>query len=299
MNSIVALPIAAAVPLGTLSIADSDAELLSVASEILRLNELANQDKDEMVRLQGIWREKLDQLLDQGKHTPKERWAIVCAMPESIEHSRLVNNTEPCFAAADKLVKRLWSLPAQTPDGKKAKVRVLFDYILDSDWHCSDKDADWDIEMTRKLLFELAGTSTAEILGKSPIEILDIVPTTATSPDPIFAAIEAHRTAWGALGHDCSALAELARDSEEAQQKLDALHDAVSEAEDGLLDVIPTTFAGVVAILSYAADHVRRGSEWGGGYVDEEPLSGWCEKHGVPWEVILHQNLAKALHRMA
>jgi hypothetical protein len=122
---------------------------------------------------------------------------------------------------------------------------------------------------------------------------------TAVASDPIFAAIEAHRSAYAVLNRECSALTEEARESEEAQQKLEVLHDAVSETEDGLLDVVPTTVTGVSAILSYAADHVRRGSQWGDGYEDEEPLSKWCKKHGVSWEVILHQNLAAALRRMA
>jgi hypothetical protein len=117
-----------------------------------------------------------------------------------------------------------------------------------------------------------------------------------TEADPIFAAIVAHRTALEQLNRDCSALAEAADDDEVSQQKLDALHDLVGQAEDGLLDVVPTTMAGVLAILTYAADHVRRGAHWATGYVDNEPLSGWCKTHGVPWEVILHQNLAAALY---
>jgi hypothetical protein len=276
-------------------------EVLSLASEILRLNELVHQDDDEISRLLWIWRDRMDQLQEEAKYTADERREIVTAMPETVEHERLICKAESYFAVADKLVKRLWSLPAKTAEGKKAKVRVLFEYILNSDWRCSDEDADWNIEMTRKLLFELAGTSTAEILGDQADDASTSGEGIEISPaaDPIFAAIDAHRTAWAALERDCSALDDAADDDEEAQQKLDALHDAIDEAENGLLDVIPTTVAGVSAILSYAADHVRRGSAWGDGYVDEDPLSGWCKNRGVPWEVILHRNLAGALGSMA
>jgi hypothetical protein len=32
-------------------------------------------------------------------------------------------------------------------------------------WDASDREADWDIELTRKLLFEFAGMDGADLIG--------------------------------------------------------------------------------------------------------------------------------------
>ena len=116
------------------------------------------------------------------------------------------------------------------------------------------------------------------------------------APDPIFAAIEAHQRAWAELREKCSDLD--AAHTEEADCELRRLDDAVDEAADDLLDVVPTTIAGVSALLTYAADRARGGNTWPDGYVDENPKTGWDREQGVSWEVILHRNLAKALPKI-
>jgi hypothetical protein len=40
-----------------------------------------------------------------------------------------------------------------------------------------------------------------------------------------------------------------------AARRLEELHEAVSEAESQLIDVAPTTMAGLSALASYAVDH--------------------------------------------
>ena len=76
------------------------------------------------------------------------------------------------------------------------------------------------------------------------------------------------------------------------------LDNAVDDAADDLLDVVPTTIAGVSALLTYAADRARGGNTWPDGYVDENPKTAWDREQGVSWEVILHRNLAQALPRI-
>jgi len=61
---------------------------------------------------------------------------------------------------------------------------------------------------------------------------------------------------------------------------------------------MPTTIIGVVALLTYAADHACGGNSWPDGYVDENPKTGWDRVHGVSWEVYVHKNLAKALPKI-
>src|SRR5258708_26062800 len=67
----------------------------------------------------------------------------------------------------------------------------------------------------------------------------------APMPDPIFAAIEAHRAACAALEKDCSRLSD--ESTPEAQAEFDRLNDAVEEAACILVDTEPTTMAGAVA----------------------------------------------------
>ena len=63
-----------------------------------------------------------------------------------------------------------------------------------------------------------------------------------------------------------------------------------------MLDIEPTIIAGVIALLSYAAEQVRiTGADWPDGYISPEPVCGWVAKVGLPWEVMLHMHLAKAL----
>jgi hypothetical protein len=65
------------------------------------------------------------------------------------------------------------------------------------------------------------------------------------------------------------------------------------------LEVVPTTIAGVVALLTYAAEFAHRGNMWPYGYLPEHPKTRWDREYGVSWEVILHQNLARALPSIA
>jgi hypothetical protein len=77
------------------------------------------------------------------------------------------------------------------------------------------------------------------------------------------------------------------------------LHDRIDDAADGLPEVVPTTVAGVVALHTYAADFAHRGNIWPTGYVPGHPKTRWDREYGVSWDVILHQNLARALPRIA
>jgi hypothetical protein len=88
--------------------------------------------------------------------------------------------------------------------------------------------------------------------------------------DPIFAAIQRHRSAWKALGA-CSDLdveetkarrAGNKKAARAAVRAVDRLHKAVDKAEKNLIDVVPTSIAGVVALLAYAADHQAESNNW-------------------------------------
>jgi hypothetical protein len=116
----------------------------------------------------------------------------------------------------------------------------------------------------------------------------------ASEPDPILAAIEAHRRAW--VDFDpCSELDQMASNGNEgAAQELDRLEKGLDAAVVNLLNIAPTTIGGVAALLAYAAEFVMNddGISWPDGEL-------WISRHTLRWEVILHRNLAKTLQAMA
>jgi hypothetical protein len=77
---------------------------------------------------------------------------------------------------------------------------------------------------------------------------------------------------------------------------------AAEEAALAILDTRPTTMAGVVALLTYAADYRKRGAEWPSNLFDGDEI-----KHdprvpnepGRDWSFYLHRMLAQALSNMA
>jgi hypothetical protein len=93
-----------------------------------------------------------------------ERHAIVAAMPECIEHSRLVKLQRPPCEAQDALIKQVLSTPALTPKGKQEKFFVLLNCIMPDEWREDDKRVDYDIKQARNFMIELIGGEEAEQL---------------------------------------------------------------------------------------------------------------------------------------
>jgi hypothetical protein len=56
------------------------------------------------------------------------------------------------------LTERLFSIPATTDEGRRAKVLVLLGTLMPDDWlHVDDETDDYPIRMARKLLLEFVG----------------------------------------------------------------------------------------------------------------------------------------------
>ena len=144
--------------------------------------------------------------------------------------------------------------------------------------------------------------------------------------DPIFAAIQRHRDAWAAtfaIYHTRSELEDtLPRELRQTyidaeDEKIVQTDDprwiateragiagwkATNAAADAMLDICPTTIAGVAALLAYVYEHEKKqgaDSAWPEGYVDEESEDDWDRQHGVSWAVMLHKSLAEALPGIA
>ena len=98
MNSIVALPIAAAIPVVAPAMAVpasgyDDCRLLEMVDRIFKLRDVIDEFDPEIRRLQEIWTAEMirlyeEDLTDAHPRSSAERHAIVAAMPECIEHSR-------------------------------------------------------------------------------------------------------------------------------------------------------------------------------------------------------------------
>jgi hypothetical protein len=137
--------------------------------------------------------------------------------------------------------------------------------------------------MSKSKLTRRSLVASAAIL---PVAAVPIAVQATTEPDPIFAAIEAHKRAWSEL----EGILIKASRARVLDPNVDQAHDLLDETADKLVEIVPTTVAGAVALLTYAAEFAHGGNSWPNGYATEHP----CE-NSVAWEVVLHENLARAL----
>ena len=183
MNSIVALPIAAAIPVAAPAMAvpasgngasgrnnaHDDGRLLEAVDRIFKLRDVIDESNPEIIRLEEIWTAEMIRLYEEdltGEHplSSPERRAIVAAMPECIEHTRLVELQRPYYDAQDELIKQVLSTTALTPKGKQEKFFVLLNCIMPDEWREDDRRADYDIKQARNFMIDLIGGEVAEQL---------------------------------------------------------------------------------------------------------------------------------------
>ncbi len=149
--------------------ADHDSRLLELEEQIFELNERAHEHDEGVGRLLSVWRSELERLeearWDGGPYlNAKERLAAVRDMPEHREHVRLIELTEPLAIERDELIRRMWTIPACTPEGRRAKLLVLLGCVMGGGWTVVDEDANWEVELARKLMIEFVGGDSAEQL---------------------------------------------------------------------------------------------------------------------------------------
>ena len=143
-----------------------DATLLEMEKEIFQLREKIHAFDPETARLQNIWSDEMIRLHQASltgdcKLSKEERSAAVAAMPEAIEHSRLVAEQRPFREQSDELVEQMWSTQARTPEGRRAKLLVLLGHIMVDDWRADNREVDWEIKMARDLMIEFVGGEAA------------------------------------------------------------------------------------------------------------------------------------------
>ncbi len=143
--------------------------MLQLEEQIFALHEEETANDDEIVRLFNVWDPELRRLqadLEAGrsKMTRDEIWACVKAMPEAQEHTRLVLLEHSIFRKRYELMRQMEAIPASTPEGRRAKLLVLLNFWVDSEWRVCDEDAIGDIPTVRNLLIEFVGGEPAKQL---------------------------------------------------------------------------------------------------------------------------------------
>jgi plasmid maintenance system antidote protein VapI len=126
--------------------------------------------------------------------------------------------------------------------------------------------------------------------------------TLAAEPDPTFAAIAAHQRAVAAYNALCVQQDRLEKEIQtddprwlNFQRRLESLADAEAETECELANIKPTTIAGVIAILDYAAS-VEKELGFRETYFDPDEPN---QKMGRSWYYFVNRNLAETLRSIA
>jgi hypothetical protein len=116
------------------------------------------------------------------------------------------------------------------------------------------------------------------------------------APDPIFAAIAAHARATAAYEAAIAVAAKLppGPTTDAAQDVADRASDALDTVSMALVEVYPTSTAGLIALLSYAADCTR-------GEAGQWKFPDWVEGGAddySPFAYFILRSAAEALARM-
>jgi hypothetical protein len=169
---------ASAVSAGSLAMAampapaPDDSTLVRLEKQILQHKKAIDLMEPEVGRLEDIWSKEDFRLHDKFEATRigptfSERKAIVEAMPEFRECMRLRHLQASEREVAEGLVKQMWKIPAQTAEGRRAKVSVLLSFVLDDDeWRTAKQQPGdvYDVIQARDLLIELVGGAPGEQL---------------------------------------------------------------------------------------------------------------------------------------
>jgi hypothetical protein len=149
--------------------AADDSELLQLEKQIFEQLEAAQAYDDEIFRLSEVWEAEFSRLENEfytGRSalTTMERWAIIKAMPESAEHERLTKLQRPYYDAYDTLIERMFSIPAQTAEGRRKQGGCPSQLYLGEDLLSDDEDTDYPLRTARNLLIEFVGGAPGEML---------------------------------------------------------------------------------------------------------------------------------------
>jgi hypothetical protein len=275
-------PDAALIALGEqLKVASAKADKLSKVSS--RLYEACMQAGQKAFKAAGGDLSK--RRINRQQQAMDRAWG---AMAKKNGYHDAYNKWNDACEPEKKLVQAILKIPSNSRVGDGIHAAAAM--VLNDDYISSEYAPE-----VQELLQEMSARAGFPVPAKIAKKLgRKVVATPKAKPDPILAAIEAHRRAWDDLG-GCSKLDEAAGNGDKATaRKLNRLGKAVNDANANLVDIAPTTIDGAAALLAYAADFASNDN--GEGWPDGP---AWISRHKYPWEVILHRNLAKALQTLA
>jgi hypothetical protein len=121
----------------------------------------------------------------------------------------------------------------------------------------------------------VTGTALAAVSAANVVTIASVAK--SAEPDPIFGAIETHRRAY-----------EVSMDgTSKDDDELDSRMDYEASLMKRLLDIVPTSSAGIAALSHYAAELMRE--EYRCRFNELSAFNG-----EVDWSYLIHRNIAKA-----
>jgi hypothetical protein len=135
--------------------------LLELRDRIFKCYAEARSYDDEINRLAWILHDQRDLLYKDCTMRPAVVSEKISATRESKEQSRLIDLQNAPYAEMDKLISQMWKIPATTDAGRLAKVEVLLECILRTEWQGPDEDLDYGIREARQLLIEFVGGEAA------------------------------------------------------------------------------------------------------------------------------------------
>jgi hypothetical protein len=250
---------AVAAPAGT----DTDAELMAVGEQLLKLYERrAAVDAIAAPQIREYW-ERLQTAFDDAGDVIKEarRKGGVEAANRLVrihdaairqqlgpDFDRISQEQNDLTDALDQPARRMFALPAHTISGLALKA-VLAAYENTQLWQSALDDLEWNERFLRHLIEAVLATAGTPLPFATPVVGHAPHPDELEPLDPIFAAIEKHREAMKAF---------------HAAPSDNAASDAEIAVHADLIATVPSTFAGTLAVLRYVTAYQHDG----GGIVD-------------------------------
>lgn len=272
-----------------------DEILRSVARDVLRIKDAAKAGVARLPSLPVVGGSAVDSPISQAITTHRRMWDALDTLPENMPEDEF----DAACAAAHQEIVRLIAIEPQTVRDAAAKLQYLIEYAKKAGSSLGGiARGAFKIEQFAAQLATLGGAQSNET-------------------DPVFAAIDAHRSAWDSLVtilreqnileerlphtsrkwwasvHTPTPPVDCQDDPEwiAVQQRVGAANDAVSETEFALANAKPTTPTGAAALLKYAADFERHTGTLGDYQDDNAP----DESQPLSAFVFIAENAAKAI----
>lgn len=259
MNSIVALPITAAMPIASPSLAAPVSEANNLKQAAIRLEQAIELLRTRYVcegwKMDEAYAERALRYVRRGCPEDDEEWSATCFF---ITHHGLSYD----WIFDGNPTSMICELAHQSKQGRATASTAdpIFEAVA------LHRAAYTALDEALKRLAHLEDTIPRN-LRKTSIDNWEVK--IVETDDPRWIAIE---------------------------QETHRLHEAETDAACALVDVEPTTLLGAAHLIGYVVEREARGDEWPQGLVGDDAPQ---KKYGEPWSFFLHRNLADFIGKIA